>query len=212
MKQVRDALREADPLREEPDVLEAEGERLRRAVLTGVPAINATARRRFRLSPAAVVVAAAIVAAIVWIQFSSERTNLQAAVGFEVHLAEAQPGPGLREARVADTERVVYLHSSSIASNGDIVKSDVGYGDRPGRFFVVVEFSPGAAERVRRATATHIGKPMAVLIDGDVVAAPIVKSPFGQSAVISGDYTRSEAERIARGIRVPFERVERVRP
>jgi len=65
---------------------------------------------------------------------------------------------------------------------------------------------------MRRATATHIGKPMAVLIDGDVVAAPIVKSPFGQSAVISGDYTRSEAERIARGIRVPFERVERVRP
>jgi hypothetical protein len=212
MKQVRDALREADPLREEPDVLEAEGDRLRRAVLAGVPAINAAARRRFRLSTAAVVVAAAIVAALGWIQFWSGRTNLQAAVGFDMRLAEAQPGPGLREARVAGTERVVYLHSSSIATNGDIVKSAVVDGNRPGRFFVVVEFSPGAAERMRRATATHIGKPIAVLIDGDVVAAPIVTSRFRQSAVISGDYTQSEAERIAQGIRVPFDRVERVRP
>jgi preprotein translocase subunit SecD len=203
MKPVSDALREADPLREEPGVLEAEADRLRRAVLAGVPAMTTTARRRFRLSPAAVLVTAAMVAALGLIQFWSERTNLQAAVGFEVRLAEAQPRPGLRDARVADTERVVYLHSLSIATNGDIVKSAVVDGDRRGRFFVVVEFSPGAADRMQRATATHIGKPIAVLIDGEVVAAPIVTSPFRQSAVISGDYTRSEAERIAKGIRVP---------
>jgi hypothetical protein len=203
MKEVKDVLREADPLREEPDVLEAEGDRLRGAVLTGAPTMETTATRGFRLSPAAVVVAAAIVATLGWIQFWPGRTNLEAAVGFEVRLAEAQPGPGLHEARVADTERVVYLHSSSIASNGDIVKSAVADGDRPGRSRVVVEFGAAAAERIRRATAAHIGKPMAVLDDGDVVAAPIVTSPFGQSAVISGNYTRSEAERIAQGIRVP---------
>ena len=202
MKEVRNVLREADPLRDEPEVLEAERDRLRQAVLAGVPAI-ATAHRRFRLSPAAVVVAAAIVAALGSIQFWPVRTSLEAAVRFEVRLAEAQPGPGLRAARVADTERVVYLYSSSIASNGDIVKSETSQDDLPGRWRVVVEFSAAAAERMRRATATHVGKPMAVLIDADVVAAPIVRSPFGQSAVISGDYTRAEAERIAQGIRVP---------
>jgi preprotein translocase subunit SecD len=39
-----------------------------------------------------------------------------------------------------------------------------------------------------------------ILIDGEVVAAPVVRSAVGDSAVISGDFSRSEAERIAEGI------------
>ena len=53
---------------------------------------------------------------------------------------------------------------------------------------------------MRQATAEHIGRPVAILIDGTVVMAPIVRSPIGDSAVISGQFTREEAERIAAGI------------
>jgi preprotein translocase subunit SecD len=34
-----------------------------------------------------------------------------------------------------------------------------------------------------------------------VVTAPVLRSPIGTSAVISGDYTKVEAERIVNGIR-----------
>jgi preprotein translocase subunit SecD len=53
---------------------------------------------------------------------------------------------------------------------------------------------------MRQATATHVGRPVALLIDGDVVSAPVVRSPMSDSAVISGNFTRAEAERIAEGI------------
>jgi preprotein translocase subunit SecD len=41
---------------------------------------------------------------------------------------------------------------------------------------------------------------MAVLIDGAVVMAPVVRSPITDSAVITGNFTQAEAERIADGI------------
>jgi preprotein translocase subunit SecD len=41
-----------------------------------------------------------------------------------------------------------------------------------------------------------------MLIDGEVVAAPTLKSPIGDAAVISGDFTQSEAQRIADGMRI----------
>jgi len=43
---------------------------------------------------------------------------------------------------------------------------------------------------------------VAILIDGSVVMAPVVRAPIGDSAVISGKYTRAEAERIADGMRL----------
>ena len=43
---------------------------------------------------------------------------------------------------------------------------------------------------------------MAILIDGEVVMAPTVRVPIGASAVISGDFSKAEAERIINGIGV----------
>ena len=56
------------------------------------------------------------------------------------------------------------------------------------------------AARMLRATQGHIGRPVAILLDGDVVMAPVVKSPISASAMITGDYSRAEAERIVNGI------------
>jgi SecD/SecF fusion protein len=72
--------------------------------------------------------------------------------------------------------------------------------DGPDRFSVFVELLEPGAQRMRQATAGHIGRPVAILIDGKVVIAPVVRSAIGNSAVISGGYTRVEAARIAEGI------------
>jgi preprotein translocase subunit SecD len=129
--------------------------------------------------------------------------TLQAALRFEVRLAEDQPAAGLFAARVTGTDRVVYLHQETIVTNDDIAQSGVVAGSGPSRFGIEVLFTTAGAEKMRRATAGHIGKPVAVLIDGEVVMAPVLRSPIGASAVISGDFTRAEAERIVEGIGIP---------
>jgi hypothetical protein len=54
---------------------------------------------------------------------------LQAVIRFEVRLAETHAAAGLREARVARFDQLVYLHQDIIVSNGDIERNLVVQGD-----------------------------------------------------------------------------------
>lgn len=127
---------------------------------------------------------------------------LQTAIRFECRLAEAHAAAGLREARVAGSEQLVYLHQDIIVSNGDISRTRVVQGDGPSRFNVAVEFSRAGAEKMRQATSSHRGGLLAIVVNGDVVAAPILTEPISTSVVISGNYPRAEAERLANGLAI----------
>jgi hypothetical protein len=201
MKTVRDILQDADPLRHESDRLEGERDRLRQTVVAA--ASDARAPSPPWLRPPVVLVAALIVVGIVAVGsqiWSRGGATLQAAIRFEVRLAEDHPSAGLREARVAGSDHLIYLHQEIIVTNEDIARSSVVPGEGPSRFGVGVEFNAAGAQKMREATANHVGRPVALLIDGDVVTAPVLRGPISTSALISGDYTKTEAERIVNGI------------
>lgn len=201
MRTVKDVLRDADPLLHEPDRLALERERLRQAVIAAGSGVTTRSSERVRarlglwVTVALLAIGSTVLGSRIWLHGSA---TLQAAIRFEVRLAEDRPGAGLIEARVAD--RVVYLHPEIIVTNGDIAQSTVIPGDGPSRFAVSVQFNAAGARKMRQATAGHVGRPVAILIDGNVVMAPTLRSPIGASAVITGDYTRAEAERIVNGI------------
>jgi hypothetical protein len=202
MKSVSDMLREADPLRHEPMPGAGDREPIRRAVVAGAGA-SEPALTRFRASVAVMAVVAAILIAIAAL---GSRTGPQgsatvyAAVRFEVRLAEEQPGADRRAAKVAGSDRVIYLHDEVVVTNDDIARSAVAPGGTPSTFNIGIRFNEAGAEKMRRATANHLGKPLAVLIDGEVVMAPTLRSPVSDSALISGDFSQAEAERIVNGI------------
>jgi hypothetical protein len=202
MKSVSDMLREADPLRHEPVPGAGDRERIRRAVAAGAGA-SEPALTRFRASVAVMALVAAILIAIAAL---GSRTGPQgsatvyAAVRFEVRLAEEQPGADRRAAKVAGSDRVIYLLDEVVVTNGDIARSAVAPGSTPSTFNIGIRFNEAGAEKMRRATANHLGKPLAVLIDGEVVMAPTLRSPVSDSALISGDFSQAEAERIVNGI------------
>jgi preprotein translocase subunit SecD len=127
-------------------------------------------------------------------------SDLQAAVRFEVRLAEDKPAPGLREAKISGSDRSVYLHDEVIVNNGDIAAARVVPGGGPSQYSIGVEFNASGAEKIRAATGKHIGKPVAILLDGKVVMTPVVRVPIGASAVITGNFTKVEAERIVDGV------------
>ena len=140
-----------------------------------------------------------VIGAQIW---SGKSSTLQAAIRFEVRLAEDQPAPGLQEVQVAGSDRVVYLYDVAIVTNDDIASVRLVEGDAPSRFGIRVEFDAAGATRMRQTTTTHVGKPVAILIDGEVVTAPVVRTVISSSAMISGDYTRAEAARIVEGIEI----------
>lgn len=199
MTTVRDHLRDADPMRASlprPD----ERARIRQRVLTesrtadrSVPFV----RRRTVLVVGTLAVAGAAVGTQIWPRGG---TTLQAAVRFEARLAETEPARGLSATTIAGGTGSTYVRQDVIVSNADVANARVVPGEDPDHFGVIVEFTAAGAQKMREATASHLGRPIAILIDGQVAAAPILRSPIDTTAVISGDYTQANAERIASGI------------
>jgi preprotein translocase subunit SecD len=126
--------------------------------------------------------------------------DVVAAVRFEVRLAEENPAPGLREVAIPGTDRKIYLHQETVIVNGDIARAQVAQSAGASNFGVDVTFTAEGAAKMLRATQNHIGRPLAILIDGDVVTAPVVRAGIGTSATISGSFSRAEAERLVAGI------------
>ena len=200
MNDLRTLLQNTDPLRHEVPRLDAERERIRLTILRTTPVERSTRPVRARLTLLAALSLTAVgVVALGYQIWQHGTTAVLAAVRFEVRLAEDRPIPGLVVAQVADSGRVIYLHPEIVVSNEDIAQTWVSQ-DRPDQFGISVQFLPAGAERMRKATATHVGRPMAILIDSAVVMAPVVRSPIRDSAVITGHFTQAEAERIADGI------------
>jgi len=197
MRTLRERLADADPLQDEPSPAADRRERTRQAAVAAAhPGAAVPARRR---SLAAMIALAVVTLAAVGLVWSRATVGVVAAIRFEVRLAEHEPGPGLREVAIVGAERVVYLHPDTIVENGEITSAEVSPGD-DGAMAVTVVFSPEGAAKMLRATEGHLGRPIAILLDGELVALPVVRSPISDSAVISGRYSRAEAERIATGV------------
>jgi hypothetical protein len=202
MKNIRELLEAADPVRHEPDQPAQERERHRHAMISAVSQATTHGTEPWRSRAPLRVAAVLAVGAVVVIGsrlWSPGTVDLRAAVRFEVRLAEDNPAAGLQAARV-DTDRTIYLHPEAIVTNSDIAKARVVPGDSPSHFGVSVEFTASGAQKMRAATASHLRKPLAILIDGRVVMAPTVRDPIAELGEINGDLTRVEAERTVNGI------------
>src|SRR4051812_43759941 len=206
MTTVSDLLRDADPMRDEPARSDEQRHRVRALVLAAAnePQRRAPVWRRRRAALVTAIALLAILAVATASRFWSggAATLHAAAVRFEVRLAETAFAPGLRPAPIVGSDGVVYLHAETIVTNDDIFRSTVvPNGNGPG-FGVAVTFNAAGAGKMERATASHLNAPLALLVDGEVIAAPTLRSPISTSAIVSGNYTQPEAERIAEGMRV----------
>jgi hypothetical protein len=198
MKTLAAILRDADPLAYEPPRSALERRVSRQTVLDALHGSNDVPQRPMAL--ASIVALAIVGIALSSFYWSRAAVDAVAAVRFEVRLAEENRAPGLGAAVILGTGRTIYLHSEPVVANSDIAQAHVVQGDSASMFGVSLTFNAEGAAKMLRATQSHIGRPLAILVDGEVAAAPVVRSPISTSAIISGQYERAEAERIVGGI------------
>lgn len=168
------------------------------AAVTGPPRKRGVSRRIVVLASGTIALLVALVASPVWV--GSDAT-LHAAMQFEVRLAGTDPKPGVRDAVDPTSGRAIYLDQDVVLTNRDVAASRVV--TLPSGFGVEVQFTDGGAAKLQSATAGNLGRLLAIIVDGKVLAAPTVRSPVAQIGVVSGQFTREEAERLAEGIRKP---------
>ena len=62
---------------------------------------------------------------------------------------------------------------------------------------VQFDLVPTAAEKFGEYTSSHIGIPMAIVLDNNVMSAPTIRARITDSGVIEGNYSIEEAEDLA---------------
>lgn len=200
MTSLKHRLTAADPLRDEAVPLASRRDAIRRRAIA---AASATTHRSPGLSRRLVLLAGSAAVVVVAVTTSVGRLGnggtLHAAMQFEVRVADTVAGADTREAVDTGAGRTIHLHRDVVLTNDDIAGTRVV--TLPTGFGVEVELTTAGAARMRSVTTANVGRLLALLVDGSVLAAPRVTSAIDQLGIISGTYTRDEAERLAEGIR-----------
>ncbi|MBI1276591.1 MAG: hypothetical protein GC179_00545 [Anaerolineaceae bacterium] len=84
------------------------------------------------------------------------------------------------------------LTGDGIQSAEAVLNQDFG-----GQWQVNVEFSDEAGKILGDYTRTHIGMPLALVLDGKVLSVPLIQAEISTQAVIVGNFTEQEAKRMA---------------
>jgi TonB family protein len=160
-------------------------------------------RRRLVISAGALLLALAGATTAVVRAFPLEINGVLAQTAdtrLDIRLAELAPAAGLTEAAVLGSGQPVYLRAETIATRADVSAAQV-VDDGAGHIAIAVAFDQSGSARMTAATRGHLGKPVAILLDGRVIAAPVLRGPIGASATITGSFTKAQAEAIVRGLR-----------
>jgi hypothetical protein len=119
--------------------------------------------------------------------------------GAVIRLAEAEPGDGLVEAMIAGTDEKVYLHKSVVVAATDIADARLTL-DANGNPAIGIAFTEEGSKKLADVSEKHIGKRLAILVDGDVISAPTVRAKISKNAQITGNFTKSEAVRMVKAL------------
>ncbi|RFB69848.1 MULTISPECIES: hypothetical protein [unclassified Herbaspirillum] len=125
----------------------------------------------------------------------------QSGTRFEIHAASLVASPDWQKANLLDDPgTTVYVAPEVLLDNSDVAlanaKKDLG-----GQVLIVIQMTPAGAIRMGMASRVLLRQRMAVMINGEVMTAPVVSAPLsGNRFAITGFKSLEEAQEIALGI------------
>jgi preprotein translocase subunit SecD len=132
------------------------------------------------------------------IPFATARPD-QKKVVVDFRRAETKPADGLAEAAIAGTNQKVYIPKTADATTNDIAVAKAAL-DGGGNPAIDITFTKEGAKKMAALSEKHRDKPLAILINGRVVSAPVVREKFGERAQINGAFTQKEVEKLVEAI------------
>jgi preprotein translocase subunit SecD len=92
-----------------------------------------------------------------------------------------------------------YLIKKAVAVSGaDLTDAQPGFDQRTSEPMVSFKFNSNGARRFSQITQENVGKPFAIVLDNQVISAPVIREPIlGGSGQITGSFTVQEANDLA---------------
>jgi len=92
-----------------------------------------------------------------------------------------------------------YLIEKRIMVSGeDLTDAQPGFDQRTSEPIVTFRFNTSGARKFGRVTQENVGRPFAIVLDNEVISAPVIREPIlGGSGQISGSFTVEQANDLA---------------
>src|ERR1700754_2843704 len=85
-----------------------------------------------------------------------------------------------------------------LVSGGDLTDAQPGFDQRTGEPIVSFRFNTSGSRKFAQATLENVGQPFAIVLDDEVISAPVIREPIlGGSGQISGSFTVESANNLA---------------
>ena len=112
--------------------------------------------------------------------------------------ANESPGASNELLPSLDEEGTFYiLEKAAVVTGEELVDAQPDF-DQNGRPAVSFRFNPTGARKFGDYTAENIGNPFAIVLDGEVISAPVIQSHIpGGSGIITGRFTVEESTNLA---------------
>src|SRR6266851_2825089 len=97
-----------------------------------------------------------------------------------------------------ESKRPYLIEKRVIVSGGDLVDAQPGFDSRTSAPIVTFRFKSSGARKFAVATQENVGRPFAIVLDNEVISAPVIREPIiGGSGQISGNFTVESANDLA---------------
>ncbi len=119
----------------------------------------------------------------------------------ETSVQDAQRGKISSDSMLVSGDETIVL-KRAVAVGGDrLTNASVGYGER-NEPVVNFSFDSVGAKAFAKVTRENVGRRMAIVLDNEIISAPVINSPItGGSGIISGSFTLESAENLAMMLR-----------
>src|SRR6476620_9702163 len=97
-----------------------------------------------------------------------------------------------------DGKPAYVIEKRIVVSGEDLTDAQPGFDQRTSEPIVSFRFNTNGARRFAQATQENVGRPFAIVLDNEVISAPVIREPIlGGSGQISGSFTVQQANDLA---------------
>jgi preprotein translocase subunit SecD len=108
------------------------------------------------------------------------------------------PDSELLKGTKAENNQPYVIEKRVVVSGEDLTDAQPGFDQRNGEPIVSFKFNNNGARRFAQITQENVGKPFAIVLDNEVISAPVIREPIlGGSGQISGNFTVQAANDLA---------------
>lgn len=110
----------------------------------------------------------------------------------------APPDSEILQGSRAENRQPYLIEKRVIVSGEDLTDAQPGFDQRTSEPIVSFRFNSNGARRFAQATQENVGRPFAIVLDNEVISAPVIREPIlGGSGQISGGFTVEQANDLA---------------